>query len=183
MEAPSNHFEVLGLARTFALADIDVEANYLARSRETHPDFHQLAAASEQRASLELTALLNEAYNTLRDPFRRADYLLTLEGGPSPGEAREMAPDFLEEMLELRMEIEELRESGEPSGLAAMEQQLRERRGRLIGEIAVRFAEYEQLPASEAKRRAILVGVRQLLNTAKYIQGQLRDLRADREEK
>jgi len=96
----SNHFDVLGLPRTFALADADIEGHYLARSRETHPDFHQLAPSSEQRASLELTALLNEAYNTLRDPFKRAEYLLTLEGGPSAAEAREMSPLFLEEMLE-----------------------------------------------------------------------------------
>jgi molecular chaperone HscB len=177
-----NHFEVLGLPRRFALAGADIEANYLARSRETHPDFHQLAATSEQRASLELTALLNEAYNTLRDPFKRADYLLTLEGGPSAAEAREMSPHFLEEMLELRMEIEELRERSEPAALAVLERQLQERRGQLIAEIGARFAEYEQTPPSEAKRRAILVGVRQLLNTARYIQGQLRDLRADREE-
>jgi molecular chaperone HscB len=177
-----NHFEVLGLPRTFALSDADVEANYLARSRETHPDFHQLAPTSEQRASLELTALLNEAYNTLRDPFKRAEYLLSLEGGPSAAESREMSPHFLEEMLELRIEIEELREGGDPAALSALEKQLQERRGRLITEIAARFAEYEPLPSSEAKRRAILVGVRQLLNTARYIQGQLRDLRADQEE-
>src|SRR5262245_34055670 len=99
----TDYFTVLGLPRRFALATEEIEANYLTRSRETHPDFHQLATASEQRASLELTAALNQAYTTLRDPFRRAEYLLTLEGGPSASESREMAPDFLEEMLELRM--------------------------------------------------------------------------------
>src|SRR5215470_8209033 len=103
---PATHFEVLGLPQRFALDAAAIEENYLRRSRELHPDYHQQAAASEQRASMELTAALNDAYATLRDPFRRADYLLTLAGGPAASELRDMPADFLEEMLELRMEIE-----------------------------------------------------------------------------
>src|SRR4051794_17601998 len=96
-------FEVLGLPRRFAVSADEVEARYLARSRQLHPDFHQLAPASEQRAALELTSVLNEAFATLRDPFKRAKALLALEGGPTAAERKEMAPAFLEEMLELRM--------------------------------------------------------------------------------
>src|SRR5437763_5513655 len=105
MSVPT-HFDVLGLPRRFALDPQQVEDSYLRRSREVHPDYHQLGAASERRASLEMTAALNEAYRTLRDPFRRAEYLLGLEGGPSAAEHREMSRAFLEEMLELRMQIE-----------------------------------------------------------------------------
>lgn len=172
-------FEVLGLPRRFAVAADEVEARYLARSRELHPDFHQLASASEQRASLELTSVLNEAFATLRDPFKRAESLLALEGGPTPAEHKEMAPAFLEEMLELRMHIEELRERGDPAALSAMEKNLQQRRSRLIEDIAGRFARYEALTVSDPNRRGLLVEVRQLLNAARYIQGQLRDLRAD----
>jgi molecular chaperone HscB len=169
-----DHFEVLGLARRFALNAEEVERNYLARSRETHPDFHQLASTAEQRTSLEMTAVLNEAYTVLREPFKRAEYLLVLEGGPTAAEYKQMSAHFLEEMLELRMQIEELREGGDPSALAAMERKLQERRGKLVDQIASRFEQYERRPVPE-----LLVEVRQLLNTAKYIQGQLRDLRAD----
>jgi len=169
-----NFFEVLGLPHQFALAVEQIEANYLARSRETHPDFHQLASASEQRFSLEQSAALNEAYTTLRDPFRRAEYMLALEGGPSAADSREMAPAFLEEMLELRMEIEELREGGDPARLHAMEGQLRQRRGKLVEQIAARFDAHQRQRSPQ-----MFVEIRQLLNEAKYIQGQLRDLRAD----
>jgi molecular chaperone HscB len=175
----STHFEVLGLPRRFAISGDEIEANYLARSRETHPDFHQLASTSEQRASLELTAALNDAYVTLKDPFRRAEYLLTLEGGPPASVHKQMPADFLEEMLELRMEIEGLRQSGDPAALAAMELQLQQRREKLVGDIATRFAEYERPGPGEGGRYPLLIEVRQLLNTARYIQGQLRDLRAD----
>jgi len=179
MGTASDPFEVLGLPRRYDLSGDEVEARYLARSRELHPDFHQLAAASEQRASLELTAVLNEAYSTLRDPFRRAEALLALEGGPSAAEHKQMSPDFLEEMLELRMHIEELREGGDPGALAAMETQLQDRRAMLFSDIASRFGTFDSLPAGDRRRAQALVEVRQLLNAAKYIQGQLRDLRAD----
>lgn len=179
MTTAPDHFSVLGLPRRFALSPDDLEARHLARSRESHPDFHQLASAVEQRASLELTAALNDAFATLSDPFRRADYLLMLEGGPSASEHKTMPPDFLEEMLELRMEIEELRERKEPAALARMEQQLRQRRAALATTIAKLYQDYERQPPESPRRKALLTEVRQQLNTGKYIQGQLRDLRAD----
>jgi molecular chaperone HscB len=175
------HFERLGLPRRFLLSAEEIEANYLARSRELHPDYHQLATTAEQRASLEMSAALNEAHATVRDPFRRAEYLLGLEGGPSAAEHKEMDPAFLEEMLELRMEIEEIREGGHPSspGRTAMEKQLVKRREGLLNDIAGQFARMEALPHSVGQRKGALLQVRQLLNAARYIHGLLRDLRAD----
>jgi molecular chaperone HscB len=179
--ADATHFERLQLPRRFALDPAEIERNYLARSRESHPDYHQLASTSEQRASLELSAALNEAYTTLRQPYRRAEYLLVLEGGPSAAEHKEMAPAFLEEMLELRMEIEELRESGgaESPARASMARQLSERSDKLQAELATEFQGLEALPASDNVRSARLIRVRQILNAAKYVEGLLRDLRAD----
>jgi len=165
----ASYFEVLGLPQAFTLDAAALESNYLARSRELHPDFHQSGPASQQRASLELTATLNDAYTTLRDPFKRADYLLGLLDGPPAGALKEMAPSFLEEMLELRMEIEELRESRAEAGLAALDKQLQQRRAAIVADIAAAFASND------------LRGVRLWLNTARYLQGLLRDLRADHE--
>jgi molecular chaperone HscB len=175
------HFELLGLPRRFALDPREVEANYLRRSREVHPDFHQSGAASVQRASMEMSAALNEAYATLRDPFRRAECLMALEGGPSAAEYREMTPGFLMEMLELREQIEELRGRGPTAstGLDRLEGELQERREKLVGDIATRFSACEGLPAGDSRRDEKLRQVRELLNTARYIQGLLRDLRAD----
>lgn len=175
------HFERLGLPARFALDPAEVERNYLARSRALHPDFHQLSSSSEQRVSMELTAALNDAYATLQKPFRRAEYLLALQGGPSAAEMKEMAPAFLEEMLELRMEIEELRDSGpvDSPGRLAMEKQLTRRSDALIAELNRHFGRLEGLSQDDPTRRGVLVQVRQVLNAAKYIQGLLRDLRAD----
>src|SRR3954468_3577101 len=106
-----DHFARLGLPRRFCFDARELERQYLARSRDLHPDFHQMGSSAEQSASLDLSARLNEANAILRDPFQRAEYLLTLEGAPTASELKEMPAEFLEEVLELRMEIEELRET------------------------------------------------------------------------
>ena len=166
-----DHFERLGLPRRFSLDEAEIERHYLARSREVHPDFFQLGGSLEQRASLELSAALNEAYAVLRDPFHRAEYLLRLEGGPSPSEMKEMPAVFLEEMLDLRMEIEEIKQKPESAEFAAIEHQLAQRRDGLIKQIGDLF---NREPDSNRLKE-----IRRLLNAAKYVQGLIRDLHAD----
>jgi molecular chaperone HscB len=166
-----DHYERLGLPRRFSLDDAEIERHYLARSREVHPDLFQLGGSLEQRASLELSAALNEAYAVLRDPFRRAEYLLLLEGGPTPAELKEMPAVFLEEMLDLRMEIEQIKQKPESPAFAAIELRLAQRRDGLIKQIGDLFSR-EADPTR-------LKEIRRLLNAAKYVQGLIRDLHAD----
>jgi len=167
-----DHFERLGLPRRFDLDTADVERQYLARSREVHPDYFQMGSSLEQRASMELSAAMNESYTVLRDPFRRAEHLLQLEGGPSASESKEMPQEFLEEMLELRMAIEEIKTEGPDSpAFSAMEKDLANRRDRLFDRVGMLFDDKTSL--------GILKEVRQLLNATKYVQGLLRDLHAD----
>lgn len=175
------HFDTLGLPPHFTLDANELERHYLERSRAIHPDYHQAGSTAEQRASMELTAALNDAYATLRQPFRRAEYLLTLEGGPTAAEHKQMEPAFLEEMLDLRMEIEELRSDGnhESPQRQVMEKQLTRRSEGLVAELGKRFSQLEKLARDDLSRRGLLIQIRQVLNAAKYIQGLLRDLRAD----
>jgi molecular chaperone HscB len=180
MSVALTHFERLGLARRFNLDAPEIERNYLARSREVHPDFHQQSSAAQQRLSMEMSAALNDAYATLKQPFRRAEYLLALEGGPTASEHKEMAGAFLEEMLELRMEIEELRESPLDSPQRRdMDAKLNCRNALLVDDLGRMFAKLDTIPPGNASRADLLVEVRRVLNAAKYVQGLLRDLRAD----
>jgi molecular chaperone HscB len=172
----ATHFERLGLPRRFRLDADALEANYLARSREVHPDH-----TANDPASLHASAALNEAYTTLRDPFRRADYLLKLEGGPSASEQKQMPAAFLEEMLELRMRIEEVKDLRDPdcSDRLNLETQLVVRRDGLLDEAAKQFDRLEALPPGDPARAGLLASIRQTLNATKYLQGLLRDLREE----
>jgi len=174
--ADVTHFDRLGLPRRFRFDPAALEANYLARSREVHPDF-----TGNDPASLQASAALNEAYTTLRDPFRRAEYLLKLEGGPSAADVKQMPAEFLEEMLDLRMRIEEVKElrDADRSDRVDMEVQLLQRRDGLLEEAARQFDRLEALPPGDPTRAGLLTAIRQTLNATKFIQGLLRDLREE----
>jgi molecular chaperone HscB len=166
-----NHFDRLGLPRRFSLDGAAIEREYLARSRALHPDYHQLGSSAEQAASVELSAALNEAYGTLKDEYKRAEYLHRLEGGPSASELKDVPPEFLEEMLDLRMEIAGLKPDSARAN--ALEKQLAERRRATLADVGKLL---EGLTAEN--RAARLADTRRLLNGAKYVQNLLRDLRA-----
>src|SRR5437764_542229 len=168
--ADLSHFERLGLPRRFRFDVAALEHNYLQRSRQVHPDF-----TGNDPASLQASAALNEAYTTLRDPFRRAEYLLQLEGGPSAADVKQMPAAFLEEMLDLRMRIEEV--NGPDRG--PMEKQLAERRHGLLEEAAKQFERLEGLRPDAPERAGVLAAIRQTLNATKFVQGLLRDLREE----
>ena len=166
-----DHFTRLGLPRRFSLDLAALEREYLVRSRAIHPDYHQLASSAEQAASVELSAALNEAYTTLKDAFKRAEYLMRLEGGPSAGERKDMPPEFLEEMLDLRMEIAGL-EPDSPAA-ATMESQLAARRDDLLTRVGALLD-----GLAPETRTTRLAEARRLLNATKYVQNLIRDLRA-----
>src|SRR4051812_17231956 len=165
--ADMTHFERLGLPRRFRLDAAELERNYLAKSREVHPDF-----TGNDPASLGESAALNEAYATLRDPFRRAEYLLTVEGGPSAADVKQMPAEFLEEMLDLRMRIEEVKHGGERQ---AMEADLARRRDGLLEDAAMQF---DRLGGA-TDRAGVLTAIRQRLNATRFVNGLLRDLREE----
>ncbi len=172
----TDHFARLGLPRRFALDDDTLERQYLARSRAVHPDFHAAGASADLAASLELSAAINEAYNTLKDPFLRAEYLIKLEGGPSAADQKEMPAEFLMEMLEAREQIEESR--GDASAIARLNEEFQLRYAALLAEIASHFDAYDGGAGTESSE-VHLNQIRAFLNAAKYVRGLIRDLSAE----
>ena len=170
-------FNRLGLPRRFVLDAGDLERAYLAHSRAVHPDFHLAGASADLNASLELSAAVNEAYNTLRDPFARADHLLALQGGPSASEHKQLPPAFLAEMLDAREAIELAR--AKPAEVERMEKAFSARYDGLMNEVAATFQKLEAIPAETPECANLRLRVRGLLNAAKYVRGLIRDLHSD----
>ena len=122
--AAGDYFRVFGLERGFQIDLAALEQEFHRLSRKVHPDRFARSSETERQLSLADTALLNDAYRTLKDPLHRTEYLLKLEGaqigeehaGKDPGEARKgqkdpsrVPADLLEEVFELNMQLEEMR--------------------------------------------------------------------------
>jgi molecular chaperone HscB len=122
--APVDYFTFFGLPRKLSLDLSALEKDFYELSRKLHPDLNARAGSQEQEWSVQQSSLLNDAYRTLKDPIRRTQYLLMLEGveleeqsksateqARSTGEVKKqiVPPDLLEEVFELNMQLEELR--------------------------------------------------------------------------
>src|SRR6266849_5704739 len=120
---PVDYFTFFGLPRKLNLDGAALEREFYALSRKLHPDANAGHDPREQEWSLEQSSRLNDAYRILKDPIRRTEYLLKLEGVELEGqskaateEARKtgkkkqiVPPDLLEEVFELNMQLQELR--------------------------------------------------------------------------
>jgi molecular chaperone HscB len=121
---PVDYFTFFGLPRKLNVDIARLERDFYELSRKLHPDLYARADKREQEWSLEQSSLLNDAYRTLKDPIKRTEYLLRLEGveleeqsktatekARATGEVKRQVvpPDLLEEVFELNMQLEELR--------------------------------------------------------------------------
>ena len=162
-----DYYGLLGIPRALNLSLEDLQQRYYALSRELHPDrFMQKPEAERQRA-LDMSSALNDAYRTLKDPVRRAQYLLGLEGFDI-GEQRskDVPPELLEEVFELNMALEEMR-GGDDSARPQLEVAEKNFAGMLEGadqELAALFVKYDA-----AQSRDVLSQIRSVLNRRKYI--------------
>ena len=103
-----DYFEFLDLPRNLAIDGKDLEKRFYALSRQLHPDLHSRKSQAEREQAEESTAVLNDAYRTLRDPIARAEYLLKLEGFDIGEQTtKDVPPELLEEVFELNMALEE----------------------------------------------------------------------------
>ena len=122
--APVDYFTFFGLPRKLNVDVAALERGFYQLSRKLHPDINARAGSKEQEWILEQSSLLNDAYRTLKDPIKRTQYLLLLEGveleeqsksatdqARATGETKKqiVPPDLLEEVFELNMQLEELR--------------------------------------------------------------------------
>jgi len=115
--AAGDYFYVFSLVPMLNLDLGMLEHQFHKLSRKLHPDRFARASASEKEWSLADTALLNDAYRTLRDPIRRTEYLLKLRGaeigeehaGKDRRDPSRVPADLLEEAFDLNMQLEEMR--------------------------------------------------------------------------
>jgi molecular chaperone HscB len=94
---------------------VDLLSRYREMQRRIHPDKFALSSDQDRRISLQMTALVNDAFQILKDPIRRGRYLLSLRGIDIDDESdTSMDSAFLLEQLEWRENLEEVRQVDNP---------------------------------------------------------------------
>jgi molecular chaperone HscB len=204
--APVDYFAFFGLPRKLNLDVSALEKDFYLLSRKLHPDVAARATVMEQEWSLQQSSLLNDAYRTLKDPVRRTQYLLRLEGveleeqskaatekARDTGELKKqiVPPDLLEEVFELNMQLEELRmqkKMGEddPALLEEIGKErlkLEEKHEALLQELKQHWDDWDALIEREQKeavppeeRKPVLDKMVDVLNRRNYLRNLVRDV-------
>jgi len=198
---PVDYFTFFGLPRKLRIDVAILETEFYQLSRNLHPDAYASKDKQEQEWSLEQSSQLNDAYRTLKDPIKRTQYLLKLEGvqleeqsksateeARTKGEMKKQVvpPALLEEVFELNMQLEEMRQSkktGERDPELARE--LQQQKVKLEGQLQHLFSELQGYWSSwdrlidrgtEEERRKVRDQMVDLLNRRNYIRNLVRDV-------
>jgi molecular chaperone HscB len=163
----SNYYDFFGLDHRLDIDLKELERRFYTLSRRLHPDVYFRRSPQERQFSLDATAVLNDAYRTLRDPLTRAEYLLR-ENGFDIGEQKSanVPPELLEEVFDLNMALEELRagdESVRPQ-LDEAHQRFTAMQDEIDAELRQQFAAYDRAPG-----RDVLARIRGILNRRRYV--------------
>jgi molecular chaperone HscB len=116
--ASLNFFEIFSLPASFQVDVSSLEAQYRKLQAEYHPDRFSCAADSERVQALQLASLINDAYETLKSPLKRAAYLLSLTGvDPEEHNQGHLDGSFLIRQMEMREDLENLASEENLAGL------------------------------------------------------------------
>jgi molecular chaperone HscB len=150
-----NHFELFGLPAVFAVDTAALEARYHELQREVHPDRFAAAPDAERRVSMQLATRVNEAYQTLKSPLKRAVYILQLRGVDPKFETDTAMPAaFLMEQMSWRERIEA--GSEEPPALLRLQARLREESGKIYEELHRQLDEHRDNTAASKTARMLM---------------------------
>lgn len=108
MNLQSSDFELFGLAPQFAQDRAAIDARWKDLQREAHPDKFAAQGAAAQRLSMQWSVRINEAYQRLKDPLKRAAYLCELNNAPVNAENNTAMPiEFLMQQMAWREALDE----------------------------------------------------------------------------
>ncbi|WP_310450352.1 Fe-S protein assembly co-chaperone HscB [Sulfuritalea sp.] len=135
----ADHFTLFGLPRAQSLDLESLENSFRAVQAKVHPDKHAHAGDADRRLAMQWATRVNEAFQTLKSPGKRARYLLSLLGHDPQIESNTAMPtEFLISQMELREAVIEARAAANEDALDAV-------RLRLLNEIKVEYQRLAEL--------------------------------------
>ena len=150
----SSDFEIFGLSPQFVVDRGILDARWKDLQREAHPDRFATADAQAQRQAMQWSVRINEAYQRLKDPIKRASYLCELNGAPVGAENNTAMPaEFLMQQMQWREDLEEARGVAD---LERMAQEVAKARKDMLEALRVTADDQRDFPAAAQQVRALM---------------------------
>jgi molecular chaperone HscB len=159
---PLNYYDFFEIPHHLSLDLKDLEQRFYALSRKWHPDRFARASPEDRQQAMDASAVLNDGYRALKDPIKRAGYLLK-EHGFDIGEqqSKDVPPELLEEVFELNMALEE----SDAEAIAKARRTFEKMRDAIDDDLEARYREYDGSGSREVRGE-----IRGLLNRRRYIE-------------
>ena len=108
MNLQSSDFELFAVPEQFAQDRAVLDTRWTELQCEAHPDKFMAQGAAAQRVAMQWSVRINEAYQRLKDPLKRAAYLCERHGAPVNAENNTaMPPDFLMQQMAWREALDD----------------------------------------------------------------------------
>lgn len=169
----ADFFEIMGFPRSLSIDAVTLQRRYYELHRLLHPDRFQTASPEERQASLRNTALVNQAYRTLKDPEDRGLYWLTLHGEALGKDNRSVPTELAALVFETQERLQEFRD--DPSmrqEIEAIRTEIQNRADALRGELESIYRK----AAPDRVSREQLGDLKRILSALAYVSTLLRDI-------
>lgn len=153
-----NHFELFQLPQQFAIDPDQLDKAYREVQSRVHPDRFANASDAEKRVAMQWATRANEAYQTLKSPFKRAAYLCELNGVDLQTESNTAMPRaFLMQQMEWREELEEAKALKDIDLLDDLNRKLKAEREAQVAQVGRLLDAKDFTAAAEAVRQLMFL--------------------------
>jgi molecular chaperone HscB len=153
-----SHFDLFDLPAQYAQDAAALDRAYRTVQSQVHPDRFAAAGDAQKRIAMQWATRANEAYQTLRDPLKRATYLLTLRGVDVGAENNTaMEPAFLMQQMEWREGIEDAAAARNVDALEALLAELRDEERIRFDKLGALLDSGSNQAAGEAVRQLMFI--------------------------
>ncbi len=157
MDFNADHFTLFELPRAFRLDASVLDKHYREIQAQVHPDKFTQSGDAERRLSLQWATRVNEAYQTLKKPLSRAQYLLELAGHDVGAENNTaMPPEFLMEQMEWREAVSEARIAREHGELEQLHYRVKQRMNKRFEQVAELLDDRHDYPLAADRVRRLM---------------------------
>jgi len=154
MNLNDTDFQLFAVPATFAQDRAVLDARWKELQREAHPDRFAAQGAAAQRVAMQWSVRINEAYQRLKDPIRRASYICELNGAPLEAENNTAMPsDFLMQQMEWRESLDEV---ADIASLEKLHAEVEAGRTRALSSLDWLIDEKGDYPAAAKQVRALM---------------------------